>query len=226
MNQAASTPGADLLPETTDLFTAGHLALIAVLALLVIAGLIWGIRAKARRRTAEREIAAHNAEVTEEQAGEPAPTVADDAGRVRPKRLSTADADAPTELLFDPLPDLAARHAGDAAPAAAPPADMDAVETAAEPPVARDDDTAPATAHADAPVTQLKGLGPKLATRLGELGITTVGQLAALTDDEADALDARLGPFTGRLRRDRWQEQARFLAAGDTAGFEAVFGRL
>ena len=79
---------------------------------------------------------------------------------------------------------------------------------------------------ADGPVTQLKGLGPKLTDRLAELGITTVGQIAALSDDEAHALDAKLGPFSGRMARDRWLEQARFLAAGDRAGFEAVFGRL
>jgi predicted flap endonuclease-1-like 5' DNA nuclease len=58
------------------------------------------------------------------------------------------------------------------------------------------------------------------------LGVSTVGQIAALTDDEAMRLDAELGPFTGRLARDRWIEQARFLAAGDQAGFESVFGRL
>ena len=56
--------------------------------------------------------------------------------------------------------------------------------------------------------------------------MTTVGQLAALDQAEAEALDARLGPFTGRMNRDRWLEQARFLAAGDRAGFEAVFGKL
>ena len=65
-----------------------------------------------------------------------------------------------------------------------------------------------------------------LAERLTELGITTVGQLAALDAAEAEALDARLGPFTGRMKRDRWIEQARFLAAGDRAGFEAAFGKL
>ena len=79
---------------------------------------------------------------------------------------------------------------------------------------------------ANGPVTQLKGLGPKVAQRLAELGITTVGQVAALTDDDAAALDAQLGAFSGRMGRDRWLEQARFLAAGDKAGFEAVFGRL
>ena len=75
-------------------------------------------------------------------------------------------------------------------------------------------------------MTLLKGLGPKVAARLAELGITSVGQIAALSDDEAERLDAQLGAFSGRLARDRWIEQARFLAAGDRAGFEAVFGRL
>jgi predicted flap endonuclease-1-like 5' DNA nuclease len=79
---------------------------------------------------------------------------------------------------------------------------------------------------ADAPVTTLKGLGPKVAARLSELGVTTVGQIAALTDAEAEALDAELGAFRGRMSRDRWIEQARLLSAGDRAGFEAAFGRL
>lgn len=231
MNQAVSTPGADLLPETTDLFTAGHLALIAVLAVLVIAGLIWGIRNKARRRTAEHEVAEHNAEIRD--GGElqrlDAPTFADDAGGFRPKNLSTAEANAPTELLFEPLPDMSARYADTPAAKEAveeAPAEAPDAAPAADPVEVEPATTEPAPSHADGPVTQLKGLGPKLATRLADHGITTVGQLAALTDDEAAALDARLGPFTGRMGRDRWQEQARFLAAGDTKGFEAVFGRL
>ncbi|MCI1141798.1 hypothetical protein MOP88_04775 [Sphingomonas sp. WKB10] len=53
-----------------------------------------------------------------------------------------------------------------------------------------------------------------------------MGQVAALSPEQAAALDAQLGPFAGRMERDRWIEQARFLAAGDTAGFERVFGRL
>lgn len=107
------------------------------------------------------------------------------------------------------------------------------VPAAATPPLAVPDVLPPGSASpaaddgpAAGPVTQLKGLGPKVADRLAELGVTTVGQVAALTDDQAAALDAELGPFRGRMARDRWLEQARFLAAGDRAGFEAVFGRL
>jgi predicted flap endonuclease-1-like 5' DNA nuclease len=104
--------------------------------------------------------------------------------------------------------------------AAAAPLDASPASEAAPAPVA-------ATASAaDGSVTQLKGLGPKVSAKLAELGVTTVGQLAALDDAGAAALDAELGPFRGRMMRDRWIEQARFLAAGDRAGFEAVFGRL
>lgn len=101
---------------------------------------------------------------------------------------------------------------------AAPPATGGS--TPAPTPAATDD------GGAAGPVSQLKGLGPKVAARLGELGIANVGQIAALDHDAAQALDAQMGPFQGRLERDRWIEQARFLAAGDVKGFEAVFGRL
>ena len=104
-----------------------------------------------------------------------------------------------------------------------------ATEAVSAPTPAADLSPAPATSSAspaDGPVTQLKGLGPKVAARLAELGITTVGQIAALSDDEAERLDANLGTFRGRMGRDRWIEQARFLAAGDRSGFEAVFGKL
>ena len=75
-------------------------------------------------------------------------------------------------------------------------------------------------------LTQIKGLGPKLAATLAERGITRVDQLAALGPDEAAALDAQLGTFSGRMARDRWVEQATLLSAGDRAGYEAAFGKL
>jgi predicted flap endonuclease-1-like 5' DNA nuclease len=71
---------------------------------------------------------------------------------------------------------------------------------------------------------RIKGLGPKLAATLGELGINRIEQIAAWTDADIDRIDAQLGRFQGRIRRDEWVEQARLLAAGDTAGFEGRFG--
>ncbi len=48
-------------------------------------------------------------------------------------------------------------------------------------------------------MTRMKGVGPKLAVRLNELGYTRFDQLAALTPDELAALDAQLGSFQGGL---------------------------
>lgn len=75
-------------------------------------------------------------------------------------------------------------------------------------------------------LTMLKGLGPKAAAELQALGITRFAQLAALDEAGIAAIDARMGTFRGRIARDRWVEQARLLAAGDTAGFEQTFGKL
>ena len=72
----------------------------------------------------------------------------------------------------------------------------------------------------------LKGVGPKLAARLRELGVTSYAQLAHLGETEVIRLDERLGPFSGRVARDRLVEQAQFLARGDTDGFEERFGKL
>lgn len=74
--------------------------------------------------------------------------------------------------------------------------------------------------------TRLKGVGPKFATRLNELGVLRYEQLAGLNETEVAHLDERMGPFRGRLERDRVVEQARYLARGDTDGFEERFGKL
>lgn len=73
---------------------------------------------------------------------------------------------------------------------------------------------------------KIKGVGPKLEKLLNSLGVTGYSQIAAWDDDEIDRIDARLGAFAGRIRRDDWPTQARYLAAGDMAAFEDRFGRL
>jgi predicted flap endonuclease-1-like 5' DNA nuclease len=72
----------------------------------------------------------------------------------------------------------------------------------------------------------LKGVGPKLAQKLNENGITRFEQVARLSSNEVAMLDERLGPFRGRIERDRVVEQASYLARGDRDGFEARFGKL
>lgn len=75
-------------------------------------------------------------------------------------------------------------------------------------------------------LSRLKGVGPKFVARLHELGVTRYEQLAGLNANEAAHLEERLGPFEGRLARDRVVEQAAYLARGDTDGFEEKFGKL
>jgi predicted flap endonuclease-1-like 5' DNA nuclease len=75
-------------------------------------------------------------------------------------------------------------------------------------------------------LTKLKGLGPKAASRLNELGIFRFEQVAGWTEDDIARIDGEMGAFKGRIVRDRWVEQARFLTAGDIAGFEEQFGKL
>ena len=73
---------------------------------------------------------------------------------------------------------------------------------------------------------RLKGVGPKLAVMLQARGLRRFEQIAGLTESELERLDQDLGPFRGRLQRDRVIEQAGYLARGDTDGFEQRFGKL
>ena len=73
---------------------------------------------------------------------------------------------------------------------------------------------------------RMKGVGPKFADALHALGYSRYDQLARLTPAELERIDAQLGPFKGRLQRDRVIEQADYLSRGDTEGFENRFGKL
>ena len=85
--------------------------------------------------------------------------------------------------------------------------------------------TAPAKGPGDT-LTQLKGLGPKAAAILADLGVTRFDQIASWDDADVAAIDAKMGAFKGRIAKDRWVDQAKLLAKGDTAAFEAEFGAL
>lgn len=112
----------------------------------------------------------------------------------------------------------AAEEVADATP---PPAPAPAAPTSAAP---APEPAAPAGEADD--LRQIKGLGPKLATLLNSLGVTRYAQIANWTEADIDRIDAQLGAFAGRIRRDSWVEQAKFLAAGDRTGFEGKFGKL
>lgn len=75
-------------------------------------------------------------------------------------------------------------------------------------------------------LTKLKGVGPKFAATLNQIGITRFEQLASLSEGDLDRLDQNLGPFKGRLQRDQVPLQAEYLARGDVDGFEQRFGKL
>ncbi|MGV2496997.1 hypothetical protein [Pelagerythrobacter aerophilus] len=75
-------------------------------------------------------------------------------------------------------------------------------------------------------LTRIKGVGGKLNELLVSLGVTSFAQIAAWNDADIDRVDAQLGRFQGRIRRDNWVEQARLLAEGNTTGYEEKFGKL
>jgi predicted flap endonuclease-1-like 5' DNA nuclease len=72
----------------------------------------------------------------------------------------------------------------------------------------------------------IKGIGPKFADALHDVGFTRFEQLAHLTPTEIERLDERLGSFRGRIARDRIVEQADYLARNDIDGFEQKFGKI
>ncbi|GAC1404075.1 MAG: hypothetical protein NVSMB69_01490 [Novosphingobium sp.] len=105
-----------------------------------------------------------------------------------------------------------------------------AVEEVAVEPAATADAIATATAtgtdgSAD-DLSRIKGLGPKLRTRLAELGVTRFDQIAGWSEADLAAIDAQLGAFAGRPAKDNWVEQARLLASGDLAAYEGKFGKV
>lgn len=75
-------------------------------------------------------------------------------------------------------------------------------------------------------MTRIKGVGPKLAELLSSMGISRYDQIAAWSDADVQEIDAKMGRFSGRIERDDWRTQARYLASGDTAGYEEKFGKL
>ena len=72
----------------------------------------------------------------------------------------------------------------------------------------------------------IKGVGPKLNTLLISLGVTRFDQIAEWKEAEINEVDQYLDTFSGRITRDAWIDQAKFLAKDDIAGFEKKYGKL
>lgn len=83
------------------------------------------------------------------------------------------------------------RPAASTLPAAAP------VEEPPEPPQVDD-------------LKAIRGIGLKMEAKLNELGITSLRQVAAFTDEEIARVSAGIA-FPGRIERDRWIQQAKEL---------------
>lgn len=62
-------------------------------------------------------------------------------------------------------------------------------------------------------LTRLVGVGPRLAARLADLGVTTFKDIAAWTDEDLATFDKALD-LKGRAGRDAWVAQARRFAEG------------
>jgi predicted flap endonuclease-1-like 5' DNA nuclease len=69
---------------------------------------------------------------------------------------------------------------------------------------------------------RLIGIGPVNERRLNEHGITTFAQIAAWSAADIKSLEEYL-QFDGRIKRERWVQQAKLLAAGNEKEFARRF---
>ena len=83
----------------------------------------------------------------------------------------------------------------------------------AEPKTAAPKAEKPAKADIVDDISLIGGVGPALKKKLEGAGITSLKQIADLSDDAAAKLDEEL-TLGGRIERDEWREQAKELLAG------------
>ena len=206
------------------------LVIIALIIGILVAWLLFG---RTKTATVEREGSAADGETkvrrnqalidspraTTQDSGAAAETIAPSVAGMGGAGTAMAAAAADARDKAEPVPAPASSPAPAPAPVASPataPAPTPA-PTPADPPVT------PAPSGDD--LTQIKGIGPRIAGKLRERGVTTFAQIAAWDDAMVDHMDQGLG-FSGRITRDRWIDQAKLLAGGDRAAYEAQFGKL
>jgi predicted flap endonuclease-1-like 5' DNA nuclease len=131
-------------------------------------------------------------------------TIAVDQTMERPSVEEPAGADEPAD--DDTAEDVVVAEAPGAEPVA-PAVDEPAGDEAV---VAEEGLVPPPDADHDR-LQRIRGVGPAMERLLNEQGIVTFRQLAVLDDAGIEQLQSRLPGFSGRIRRDRWIEQAREL---------------
>ncbi|MDV5825403.1 hypothetical protein [Sphingobium naphthae] len=181
-----------------------------LIALLVIIGLVFLLSGK---RKPDLDAPVEPAALVEQPLAAAPPPLADP--------VAVPPSPAPATPSPDIQPAAQAEPIADETPVADPTPPLAAEPIPASPAIA-----APADDAAPDDLLRLKGVGPKLKALLIDLGVTRYAQIAAWSDADIAAIDARLGNFKGRPVRDQWVDQAKYLAAGDTAGFEAKYGKL
>ncbi len=203
-------------PGFLGTLTTVHFAIIAVLAVLTIIGIAYGMKLARARRQGVREL--------------------EDAGHLERGDAPVREAEVATPVRQAvpveraPEPVAPAERVSEPAVAQAPTVSPVPVDPAPEPiipPASAATVTAPPAPTAnETDLTRLKGLGPKVAAMLVEQGVPDIATLATLDPARADAVAAQLGMFSPRMTKDRWVEQAQLLATGNVTGFEAKFGKL
>jgi len=67
------------------------------------------------------------------------------------------------------------------------------------------------TQYAHDDLTKIEGVGPFIAKKLNEIGITSFGQISKMDDTEINRITKAIQFFPGRIERDDWVGQARKL---------------
>lgn len=150
------------------------------------------------------------------------------AAKASAKTAAKAPVKAPAKPAAKPAAKAPAKAAAKAAGASAKVAAKAPARSAAKAPATAKPAAKPAKAAAKGPdnLLLIKGLGPKLNTMLKDLGVTQFSQIAGWSAADIAQIDSKLGAFAGRIARDNFVDQARLLASGDIAGFEATYGKL
>lgn len=175
-------------------------------------------KSAAAPKTVEKEVKPAKAAATPKAApASKAKAAAKPAAKAPAKTAAKTAAKAPAKAPAKPAAKVAAK------PAAKTPA-----KSAAKAPAKAKAATKPVKAAAKGPdnLLLIKGLGPKLNTMLKDLGVTQFSQIAGWSSADIAQIDSKLGAFAGRIARDNFVDQARLLARGDIAGFEATYGKL